>query len=154
MLNVQLAHYMVDIKEFGNYLMIKNTNSVEAKIDHLMQDYVEKLKEIKSIEDDAQAIAFMEDARESFMARTLHLEPELKAYYHSLSQEEASLKAQKLLIKPYFREINDLVLDVDYQLKISKNPQLKKAYDQLDEFLHILYITHPEDTRSNNLAKS
>jgi hypothetical protein len=152
--NLQLTDYIGDIKEFGYYMVAKQNNSVEAKVDNLMEDYVKKLRELKSMGDDSQAIAYMENAKESFMARTLHLEPQLKAWYNSLPEEEASLKAQKLLVKPYFREINDITLDFDYQQKINKNPALKKAYDELDEFLYILYITHQTETDSNNLAEA
>ncbi len=153
-INLQVTDYMGEIKAFGEYMLTKKSNSVEAKIDHLMEDYVKKLKEIKSIGDDSQAIAYMEDAKESFMARTLHLEPQLRAWYNSLPEEEASLRAQKLLIKPYFREINAISLDFEYQQKINRNPELKKAYDELDEFLYILYITHQTETGKESLAKS
>lgn len=154
MLNMQVGQYMVAIQELGGNLMEKKNDAVEAALDHLMQDYVKKLKEIKSVEDDVQALTLMEEAGSSFMTRTLHLQPQLKAYYQSLSRQEASLKAQKLLIKPYFRQINDLALDVDYQQRINKNPHLKKAYEQLDAFLYILYITHQAHTGTNTLAKS
>ncbi len=115
------------------------SDSPEAKIDKLMYEYVGKLLDVKNIQDDKKAIETMELVRKEFVQRAQEIQPELKKYLSSLSEKQASIYKEKLLFKPYFKTINDLVFAYTVSSKLDTNPELKKSFQAMDDFLTILY---------------
>jgi hypothetical protein len=111
----------------------------EAKIDRLMKEYVNKLAEIKNIPDDRKAILSMQVARTSFMQRAKEIHPQLRQWLAALPAEEASARKDSLLMKPYFKQINDIVASYQLSNKLDTNQQLKQSLEAMDDFLTVLY---------------
>src|SRR5687768_7194806 len=61
----------------------------EHAIDNLMMDYVKKLKQIKDTKTDAEALALINNAKIVLKQRAEKLAPQVKAWKHSLSAQEA-----------------------------------------------------------------
>jgi hypothetical protein len=122
---------------FGITLPI--AESPEVKIDRLMQEYVTKLKELKSIKDNQQAILTMQAARTSFMNRAKEIQPEIKQWLSSLPIKEAATCKENLLLKPYFKNINDLVSAFQLSDKLDNNEEMKHSLEAMDDFLTVLY---------------
>lgn len=111
----------------------------EAEIDRLMQDYVGKLKEVKNIKNDQEAIASMQAARTTFMKRAKEIQPQLRQWMESLPVKDASSQKENLLMKPYFKHINDMVASYQLSNKLDSNQQLKQSLEAMDDFLTVLY---------------
>jgi hypothetical protein len=122
---------------FGISLPVAETP--EAKIDRLMQDYIAKLTEVKNIKDDHKAILSMQAARTTFMERAKEIQPELKQWMQSLSGKEASTHKENLLLKPYFKHINDIVSAYQVSERLDANQQMKQSLEAMDDFLTVLY---------------
>lgn len=113
--------------------------SVEGDIDELMQAYVNTLTEVKNIKDDAKAITAMKIAGKEFMRRAQKIKPELKQYLSTMSEKEASAYRERLLIKPYFKDINDIAFAYRLSSKLDSNSELRESFEAMDDFLTILY---------------
>lgn len=118
---------------------IPESMKLEAEIDAIMNDYVKHLRLIKNIENDEQALAAISQARVLLSKRIEKLIPEIKAWKQFLSAQEARLFTEKLLVKPYFKEINDLTFAYNLSKKGTKNTALLKAYQSLNECIPALY---------------
>jgi hypothetical protein len=111
----------------------------EHAIDNLMMDYVKKLKQIRDTKSDAEAIALVNNAKIVLKQRTEKLAPQVKAWKHSLSAHEAKQFTDNLLVKPYFKEINKIVLNYSFSSRLDNNEELKSAFGELNGFFLVLY---------------
>lgn len=114
-------------------------NSPDAKIDLLMQDYVKSLIQLSSIKDEALAIAHMLSTKNSFLQRAKQIQPELKAFLACLPAKQAMVYKDKLLIKPYFKTINELTIKYSSIHNLHQNTQLQKSFDSMNEFINVIY---------------
>ena len=111
----------------------------EAKIDRLMQDYVVKLAEVKNQKDDQKAIQSMQAARTTFMQRAKEIQPLVKQWLESLPAKDAAFQKENLLMKPYFKHINDMVASYQLSNKLDENQQMKQSLEAMDDFMTVLY---------------
>ncbi len=122
---------------FGLTLPVKE--SPEQKVDTLLQEYVNKLISIKNIRDEQKAMEAMQHARQVFMQRATELKPQLEAWMYGLSEQEALQFKEKLMLKPYFKSINDTVLSYKLSSKFESNPQYIQSLEGMGDFLTVLY---------------
>jgi hypothetical protein len=111
----------------------------EHAIDNLMMDYVKKLKQIKDTKTDAEALMLINNAKIVLKQRAEKLAPQVKAWKHSLSAQEARQFTDNLLVKPYFKEINKIVLNYNFSSRLDNNEKLKTAFNELNTFFLVLY---------------
>jgi hypothetical protein len=112
---------------------------LENEIDALMLDYVVKLRQINKIQDTALALAAIEQAKAQVNKRVQKIAPELQLWKKSLSAQEAKNFTEKFLVKPYFKQINDLTFAFNLSNRGSNNAELVKAYQGLNEFMPVLF---------------
>lgn len=112
---------------------------IETEIDALMSDYVKQLKLISTIKNDEQALTTIKQSREMLAKRVQKLVPEIKAWKQFLSAREAKTFTDRLLVKPYFKQINDLTFAYNLSKKASNNAALLKAYQSLNDCIPALY---------------
>jgi hypothetical protein len=132
---VKLSQFTSEV--FG--VSIPVSESPEAKIDRLMADYVATLKEVKNIQDDHKAIQSMESARTTFMNRAKEIQPQIKQWLESMPLEDASAQKENLMLKPYFKQINDIATTYQLSDKLDNNQQMQESLESMDDFLTVLY---------------
>ncbi|QHT69393.1 hypothetical protein GXP67_23500 [Rhodocytophaga rosea] len=112
---------------------------LEGEIDALMLDYVVKLRQINKIQDQAQALVAVQQVKLQLTKRVQKIAPELQLWKKSLSKQEAKNFTEKFLVKPYFKEINDLTFAFNLSNRGSNHTELVKAYQGLNEFMPVLF---------------
>jgi hypothetical protein len=111
----------------------------EAKIDRLMQEYVNKLAEVEKLQNDKDAIRTMQNARTTFMERAKEIQPQLRQWLESMPVEDAAAQKESLLMKPYFKNINDMLASYQLSNKLDANHQMQQSLEAMDDFLTVLY---------------
>lgn len=112
---------------------------LEGEIDALMLDYVVKLRQINKIQNQAQALVAVQQAKAQLTNRVQKIAPELQLWKKTLSKQEAINFTEKFMIKPYFKEINDLTFAFNFSNRGGNNTELVKAYQSLNEFMPALF---------------
>jgi hypothetical protein len=117
----------------------QNGKTPEMKVDQLMQDYVKNLMQVKNMKDDAKAMEMMKTIRIKFIQQATNIAPELKFWLGSLSVQQATICKEKMLLKPYFKSINDITISYSLSQNMDVKPQLKKSFEAMADFMNILY---------------
>jgi MoxR-like ATPase len=112
---------------------------LEGEIDAIMHEYVVHLKQINKIQDQALALTAIQQAKAQLSKRIQKITPELQLWKKSLSKQEAKTFTDKLLVKPYFKQINDLTFAFNLSRKGENNAELLKAYQSLNELMPVLF---------------
>jgi hypothetical protein len=112
---------------------------LESEIDALMLEYVVKLRQINKIQEPAQALSAIEQAKIQVNKRVQKIAPELQLWKKSLSKQEAKNFSEKFLVKPYFKEVNDLTFAFNLSKRDGTHAELVKAYQSLNEFMPALF---------------
>jgi hypothetical protein len=120
-------------------LQKQSGSTPEMKVDQLMQDYVKNLLHVKNIKDDAKAMEMMKIIRAKFMQRATDIAPEIKFWLGSIPAKQASLYKEQMLLKPYFKSINDITISYSLSHNMDQKPQLKKSFEAMNDFLNIIY---------------
>jgi flagellar biosynthesis/type III secretory pathway chaperone len=118
---------------------IRTENSPEAKIDLLMQDYIKSLNHLKNIQNQKIALSLITSIREDFLKRAKELKPQLNTWLSSMDEKQAAIYREQMLIKPYFKKINDLTMECSIKLNLDNNTKLKKEFTSMNQFMTILY---------------
>ncbi|MDO1448922.1 hypothetical protein Q0590_21770 [Rhodocytophaga aerolata] len=114
-------------------------NSPEAKIDLLMQDYIKSLTQLKNIQNEKIASSIMISTRESFLKRATEIQPQLNIWLSTVDAKQTAIYKEQLLIKSYFKIINDLTMECSIKLNLEQNPVLKKNFNSMNDFMNVLY---------------
>ncbi len=133
---------LINVKLIGSEVVgfsSQSDTSPEAKIDILMHDYINSLAQLKNTKDETNAIKLMNSLKKSFIQRAHEIQPELKAYLAKMSAKEAAIYKDKLVLKPYFKTINDLTLSYTLLHNVSQKLEMKQAFESMNEFMTILY---------------
>jgi hypothetical protein len=134
--NIHIFRYDVASTEIFNFNR-QNTISPEQKIDLLMQEYVRSLYDVKNVKEDKKAIALMHSVRVDFLKKASKIEPELKSWLSSLPDKQVAIFRERMLLKPYFKQINDITFSMNN--KMEKKPEMKQSFEAMDDFFELLY---------------
>lgn len=109
--------------------------STEEKVDDFLNDYVKDLKAAMDEKDDQKAISLLKEMKAEYAPRATELEPEVKEWEKSLSENEQESLEKRMGEKPYIKEL--ISIGFTAATRFNKTPELQKAFEDLNSSIDI-----------------
>jgi len=112
----------------------------EAKLDRLMERYVNSLKAAFAEQDDAKTVSMINQAADELVPALEKLKPEIERWAETMTAQERTAYRLRADEKPYLKTMMELMLDPNLTKRLERSPAIQQALENAGKRTEALEI--------------